>query len=664
MTLQKNLLSKRLLLVPSTSGFVSKEAFNDFKGELFSYGFLLSADLKKSLRHINQESFDLFAKETLLNISKLFGSNQKYKTLKEDFLKDEDIAYRTDMFEKFKTLELATDTVLNNLMVSLLSSNISISPEDKEFLSLYMNDSASILDNIPDISFKEHIALLASIYSNSPKLFDILKRYVKTATDVLRLAFSFSGVEFPKKGSLKLTNKQRKIIAVLLNDIKNPLEDLKLYRREWLIVSKIIHIGSNKNKYPNAFLAIDKLRNNEKSIRTFNSLIEEQIKRISSTSNLDTVLKLLSSRPGIFARQLDFLLKKSKKHEEILNSFELISKEMSTSVLVSLKGFFQNRNVSSTRFFVPKGNVSKIFKEESVVLIPGLPEETYKRVNLIIDNALSFSYNKIEANNVYIDPSLKNILVPTSLRSSSKTMNLLTRGSRIPFVSDKTIRMFLWWENALIDNREHRTDVDLSAVGLDKDFNMVTYLDYTSLENLNSEHSGDFTDAPISEGGASEFIDINKEAFLNKGIKYVVMNVFVFSEQNFSELNCFAGIMSKDDPSVLFDVKTIKEKFTLSSETSACVPLIIDLEESCLIWSDFSMTSRHIHSVAGNRTSISNVCEYVSSMNKNKMSIYDLLKHHIDVNKTNIDEIYQNTDYDKVFDLEYFSSIENLISLV
>lgn len=662
MTLQKNLLSKRLLVVPSTSGYVSKETFNDFKGELFSFGFLLSADLKKSLMKISQESFDLFVEETLSNISELFGKNKKYHTLINDFLKDEEIAYRTDMFEKFKTLELGDKNKLDNLMISLLSSNVSISPTDKEFLSLYMNDYSYILDIIPEITFKEHVALLASIYSNSPKLLSILMRHVKTATDVLRLAFAFSGVEFPKKGSLKLTNKQRKIVSALLDNIKNPLEDLKLYRREWLIVSKIIHIGSNKNKYPNAFLAIDKLRNNEKSIRTFNSLVEEQYKRMSS-ANLDNLLKLLMTRPGIFARQLDFLLRKSKDSEKVLNAFEIVSKEISSSVLVSLKGFFQNRNIASSRFFVPKGNVSKIFKEETEILIPALSEEVYKRVNYIIDNALSSAYEKVEAKNVYIDPSLKNILVPTALRSSSKTMNLLTRGSKIPFVCDKTIRMFLWWENALIDNVERRTDVDLSAVALDKDFNIVTYLDYTSLEDLNSKHSGDFTDAPIKNGGASEFIDIDKSAFLEKGIRYVVMNVFVFSDQNFSDLNCFAGIMSKDDPTILFDVKTIKEKFTLSSETTSCAPLIIDLEENCLIWADFSMTSRNIHSVAGNKTGISNICEYVSSMNKNKMSVYDLLKHHISKD-TNIDEIYQNTTYDKVYDLEYFSSVENLISLV
>ena len=101
----------------------------------------------------------------------------------------------------------------------------------------------------------------------------------------------------------------------------------------------------------------------------------------------------------------------------------------------------------------------------------------------------------------YLDPRLKDYLVPFSQRSASKSLRTLVRGSRLPLPDCATLRFFVWWKNG-----RSRVDIDLSAAMYDTDYRHIDTLAYYNLKNFGAHHSGDIVNAPK---GAAEFIDIN-----------------------------------------------------------------------------------------------------------------------------------------------------------
>ena len=99
-------------------------------------------------------------------------------------------------------------------------------------------------------------------------------------------------------------------------------------------------------------------------------------------------------------------------------------------------------------------------------------------------------------------------------------------------------------------------------------------------------HSGDITSAPQ---GASEFIDIDISKALSLGIRYVMMSINSYTQQNYCDLPiCFAGFMMREDAQQgqIYEPTTVQHKFDVTSKSSFTIPLIIDLEKREVIWTD------------------------------------------------------------------------------
>ncbi len=117
-------------------------------------------------------------------------------------------------------------------------------------------------------------------------------------------------------------------------------------------------------------------------------------------------------------------------------------------------------------------------------------------------------------------------------------MRTLVRGSKVPLPDGNVVRFFLWWKNGT-----SRTDIDLSAVLYDAEFNYLDVVSYYNLKNFGGHHGGDIVDAPE---GAAEFIDLDIERTRSGGVHYVVMSLNSFTEQPYCDLpECFAGWMSR-----------------------------------------------------------------------------------------------------------------------
>jgi len=263
--------------------------------------------------------------------------------------------------------------------------------------------------------------------------------------------------------------------------------------------------------------------------------------------------------------------------------------------------------------------------------------------------------------NVFLSEDLKNYLLPFSQRSASDQAYTLTRGSRVAFdEKSEAVRFFLYWKETPDSSR---VDVDLSTVAFDENFNSMGHISYTRLSDGASYHSGDIQSAP---NGASEFIDVNIDKYLEKGIRYVLMNVLSYTRQNFSEFEAFAGFMERQHvkSGEIFEPKTVKNKFSVNGQSTSNIPMVIDLVDRKIIWGDLSLSGRDFdNNVENNSSGINAVVKMVVESKEKTLSVFDLLKLQAESRGANIDYKYDSEkEYNYVFDEEFGTNIDELSS--
>ena len=503
---------------------------------------------------------------------------------------------RLPLVEDVKLIKLSVGTKedLVTLRDNLITVNTSLSKTDKEDLISLLKLLGT--DNLPkEIPYKENIALVTGMimqYTNPSDWKLVLSPYFKTATDVLRF------ITFLSDGDISLAENtayrqfkrnERDLLLFLLDSCKNIEEDMLRYGDKWIRIGEILHPGEY-SKYDKALKAFNKIRNNVK-IETFKS----KLNKANQNYDLDAALNLLISRPGEFARQLDYLFRtytNYMNHRKIISCFEKVASEVSIPVLLQVKEHFKYRNnLTETRIFFPKGQLAKAWVKTNT--LGEIHSDTVAIINAICENAIQSQLKKKESwRNVYISDSYNGYAFPQSQRSASEGMKFLTRYSRIP-VNKDCIRLFIHWSNEYVNTRERKTDIDLSCSFLDEHFNGVTHISYTNLRESFAKHSGDFVNAPRPHG-AVEFIDLDINKALEKGIRYAVVQVYGYTYSPFNKLNdLYFGWMERDnlDFGEVFEPSTVEQKINLTANTMCSLPVVFDLVNKELIWIDLAFNS-------------------------------------------------------------------------
>jgi len=525
---------------------------------------------------------------------------------------------REPLIEKVKltVIKLGTENEVEEIFQNLMSSNTSISQTDKDDLKLYLSESTVKLpQNIPH---KEVLAYVGSLLINKVDM----TKYFKTSTDVLRLAVGLSGGDVSLATPCKFRNfkrSERRYLLNLLENTTNMTEDMLLWKGRWIRLGERLHPGEYQ-QFAKANVSFDILRNN-KPFATFNSKVESGIIH----SQIKQTVALLKSKPGQFARRLDKLLRTTNRHNSILSEFESVATQISTPVLLQVLAHFKSRNnEAALRVFFPKGNVGKVQAISN--LLPELKQDSCDYVVKICEGALDQHFRTLpKLGNCYIDDNLKECLVPFSQRSASKTLRTLTRGSKLSFPVGDTIRFFIYWHES---RNSGRIDIDLSSTAYDKNWHNKGYIAYYNLKNDVGCHSGDKTSAP---NGACEFIDLSIDKMLAQGTRYVAMTVNSFTHQKYKDLpECFAGWMIRQKPQSgeVFEPKTVIDRVDLTCEATACVPMLIDLQERKVIWLDMPNKARRYspNNLHSNYDTVTLVCKAFTELAK--PNLYDLFSLH------------------------------------
>lgn len=649
-----------------------------------SLGFTFSENLIEILKTLSLESLTAVYQETVNALRQMVGAHREFKPMYPNFpqqvLETSEarlyinaiIHYLTNRLPNFekteriplldevnlKVIEAGTIDDFENIFTRLASANTSLSATDKAdlkwFVENYKDDVFRLMPE--EIPQKENLAYIGGLLiGNTETAEEFLKVKIKTATDVLRLAAAMSDgdVSLAKAAKFRSFKRfERRVLLALLENCGNPAEDFLRWKKRWIRLGERLHAGEFAEKFPRAFESFDIVRN-DKPFETFNAKIE----RALSEKDAGKVIELLDSRAGDFARRLDHLLRLDEsKQAEVLEKYAARAAQISTPVLLQVKTHFENRNrEQELRTFFPKGDVAKVFALENKLL--PLDEATCTRVAQICKNALIEKFSRLAPlGNCFLDERLRNYLVPFSQRSASKTLRTLVRGSRLDLPEASVIRFFLWWKNG-----KNRTDIDLSAALYDEDLNYRDVVSYYNLKNYGGHHSGDIVDAPE---GAAEFIDIDIGKTVEMGARYVVMSLNSFTEQPYCDLpECFAGWMARThaDSGEIFEPKTVENRIDVASDTRICLPLIADLYEKQVVWTDIALKKEPMwNNVHQNLRGVSLMTRALTSLTKT--TLHELFALHIEargkfmMSEDNADTIFSIEKGITPFDLETIAS--------
>lgn len=577
---------------------------------------------------------------------------------------------------KVKVLQLGSEADVRQIFDNICTSRTSISRTDREDIAyLFETENMKLPDNIPH---KENAAYISALYLQKKPLANVseLRKYVKTATDVLRLvtAMSDGDVSLAENTRYKsFTRRQRRMIMELLSGCPNIEGDMLRYKERWIRIGERIHpsefdCSRYTLEYDRAINAFDKLRNNRK-IETFAGKVEFDL----AYGEYESALAELVKRPGELARRLDQLLRVAHK-ESVIRSFASVAEKVSTPVLLQVREHFLHRaEQADVRVFFPKGSLAKCHSERNN--LPDIDEKYCQEVIRICENALVKIYGQREPmGKVYLSEDYRNYVVPFSQRSASKAMKTIVRGSRLPMDSQtNAVRAFIWWTNMDKCDFESydsgRIDIDLSAAIFDENWNYMEHVSYTNLKSAKYKacHSGDIVNGgPVDGDGVSEFLDVDVDSVVRCGARYVVYQVYSFTCQTYADMpHAMFGWMERADvdSGEIYEPKTVEQKLDLTADSMVCIPVIFDCVKREFIWCDMNMSLSGIHANIGgnnlesNLSGVAAVC--YSMVNVKKPDLYDLIALNVMGRGVLVDN---REDADIVFDTELYlnnDTVEN-----
>ncbi|HYG15512.1 MAG TPA: TerD family protein [Bacteroidia bacterium] len=619
-------------------------------------GFTFAPDLIEIVKTLPDEKLKEFYKQLIIDLKENIGEHVKFKPMYPNFPDQVIKASKAELYSNafwhylgdwigirilpnykkiqreplkdgiaLRIIDLGSKEEFDTIFTRLLNAKTSVSETDKKDIEWFIKHYGNkITDLMPDqIPLKENVAyVIGCMLKNNLCNSVLFEKYVKTATDVLRIAVSVSDGDISLAENTKFVNlskPNRKLLLSALENIGFITEDMLRYKNQWKRLGEKLHPFEYKSRFPKCFEAFDIIRN-DKPFETFNGKVERALlkKDIIASANL------LKTRPGELARRLDKLLRHATDSAVIISEFSKVASKISSPVLLQVYTHFKHRNApKELRIFFPKGNIGKVKAVDN--LLPNIDPTACNEIVSICENALIEKFKKYKSlGKVYIDEELKNYTVPFAQRSASKALKTISRGSKIKLPIGNTVRFFIYWKDG-----DDRTDIDLSALALNQESKYKMTISYYNLKDVGGHHSGDITSAP---DGASEFIDIDISKCLEQDIRYVLMSVNSFTHQPFCNLPvCFAGFMIRQFPNSgeIYDPLTVENKFDLTANMKVAIPIIIDLYERQVIWTDLSLkgdpaTHNNVHNNLSSTTVINKAMTTLI-----KPNLYDLFSLHL-----------------------------------
>ena len=575
--------------------------------ELMKYGYVISKNLFDRLSTQNTDYLESLYNDLLTGIRKVTGGGGYepiYRNFPQSVLelsyteflinaighywsfgtwRPEDKGYINREFKletiNYKEISLLEENEYNSIFTDLIYSNTSISAFDKKIIDWFLANNYKF--NLSNIKFKEILAYVGQ------RLLDdvnITTLSIKDATSILRIWSVYSGGDEGLKTNTKFKNpnaRQTRVLLNTLNECTNLEESFKVHREKWLRVLFYLNPLTMKNmvKYNNLANYVKRLRNDPKSLKTFNSKVEALLNQKD-----ESVMDLLKGKMGVFTRRLDHLVRLFGA--SAINIW--LENEPNFNQLITAYNHFTERD----KLQAGRGAVLASQDKSEVVTYDALEPLDVKLVAEIKDSILSkiqlMTNDTLSDSKVYIDRSLFYRPLGINNRASSLSLDGKGIGTVESIPPSNTIRLYVHWNN--------RTDIDLSALVITND-NMVAKVGWNGRHMLSTGiiYSGDNTG--FSDKNA-EYLDIVPSS-LPKNIEWIITEARIYSgPRDYSGYNggARAGWMLRNKPEANnhWLPETLEHSIVLDSKSSTSYLMALHIPTNSLVYLDLAMGNKNI----------------------------------------------------------------------
>lgn len=284
------------ILLAEGTGNIPPEYVGTILKNIENLGYAFSENLIERLQTFSLEELTALYRELIKDLREITGAHREFKPMYPNFPQQvmdttevrlyinaiiHYITNRLPNYEKkerlpllddvkLKVIETGTTEEFESIFTKLVASNTSLSAQDKAdvkwFVENYRNDIYRLMP--AEISMKETVAYVgALLVSNTEDAQSFLAKYIKTATDVLRLAAAMSGGDVSLAANTKFITFKRPARRVLLGLLENCggniTEDMLRWKKRWIRLGEKLHAGEYAAKFPKAFAAFDVIRNDK-----------------------------------------------------------------------------------------------------------------------------------------------------------------------------------------------------------------------------------------------------------------------------------------------------------------------------------------------------------------------------------------------------------------
>jgi len=640
--------------------------YNTIEGVYLYSTFAIKESLKKEHK-LQKESIDNYIKQMMvyfvrynldMNSNIFLDYETEITTIKLDLISKKVSEVKINILS-FKSVEEYKEDLKKSILIPIVFGNTQL-----EFIEYSYQYEHSITINILkdiDIKIKENLFNILNILTTEDMQ---LLTLFKTVTDIIRYSMFITKNDYTNlnenKDILKYFFKtsEKKIILrsmekLLKDNYTLAIEEIDNPRNKLILRRMFANIRPLSSKYKKLLLTqkmyFEIILQNKK-VNTFN----KQFESLKNQSKYSDLIKLLTKRPGILLRNLDYIIRKSNKEEfaELIEALKSI-KEPNIKMFLQVSKYIQSRNeIRDERIINIKGRLyssPKILEPLKKSKISKI-KETFKFILMNHLKNKELLPKELLGKKIYLDERLKRYIVPTELRDTStyKNGNTLTPGTRIPVKDSKFLRLYTAWginEKSNIESFGGSYDLDLSTALIDEDNNIKTIGWNASKGNEYISFSGDIVDCDEWNRGnvAAEFIDIDIKKAKKKGIKYIISSNIIYDSGSFAsdydtDLIAISGIMpinkrvEKDNDIQRIKLENELFEMTLKGSYNAVIPYIFDVVANEVVIVDKYLSVDGGSSIHTHYSNIEILKRNYTEAYKYKENMYELLENYFKAN--------------------------------